>query len=150
MEGNMPRNYQVKKNNPYWMPHNLHMQMVYLIDGYEELLEQKKEVLYGSNPPPDGQPKGNSVGNPTEKKGLVLAEINSKIDAIEQVMFDLRAKYANTCTGEPFKPLESFRNYGVFCYFQSKKGKDKAPSPKTWRRYRSEFACKVAKKINFF
>lgn len=146
----MPRNYQCKKNNPYRLPHNLYMQMLYLIGSYKQLLERREKVQYGDRPLFDGQPKGSTISKPTEKKALTLIVIDGQIEAIEQVMFELQVKYANTYTGERFEPLEAFRDYGTFCYFRSKKGKKQAPSAKTWNRYRSEFAYKVAKKLNLF
>ena len=39
-------------------------------DNLKKLEELKKEIIEESPPPPDGMPKGNSVGNPTESKAL--------------------------------------------------------------------------------
>ena len=39
------RNYQAKNNNPYRLPHNLYMRMLYLIKDYERLKEERKEIL---------------------------------------------------------------------------------------------------------
>lgn len=33
------RNYQPQKNNPYKLPHNLYMQMLYLVRDYNRLVE---------------------------------------------------------------------------------------------------------------
>lgn len=146
----MPRNRQPITNNPYLMDHDLYMQMVYLIRGYPNLLSRKQEILYGSPPPPDGMPRGNGTSNPTENKAITLAVINEQLKAIEQTMMDLKGRYQNTFTGEEFQPYDAFIDKGVFSYYRSSRRKDSAPCDKTWNRYRSEFAYKVAKKLNYF
>ncbi len=147
----MTRHYQPKTNNPYRLEHDLYMQMFYKIRRYPTLIEERDKALYGAPPPPDGMPNGKGVtGNPTEKRALILMRIREDIEAIEQAMIYLRDKYRDTYTGEPFDPYESFMDYGAFCYYRSKKGKNTAPCERTWKRYRSEFAYIVAKKLNYF
>ena len=143
------RNYQVKKDNPYYLPHDLYMQALYMIRGYKNLRQRKVDIIYGSSPPPDGMPKGRHVSNPTERKAIVLEMISLQLQAIEQTISELRGKYSRTCTGEVFDPYEAFMDYGVFCYYRSKPNRDECPARRTWTRYRSEFAYKVLKKINF-
>lgn len=146
----MPREYQLKKNNPYYLDdRDIHMQMVYMIRNYPKLKSRREKLLYGSPPPSDGMPRGNRTSNPTEEKALVLATISSQIEAVEQVVFELNAKYSKTYTGEPFDAYESFMDYGTFCYYRSKQCKDVAPCERTWKYYRSEFTYKLAKKLNY-
>lgn len=147
----MPRHYQIKRNNPYYIDDkNIYMQMVYMIKDYPELLARRERILSCSSRPMDGQPKGTQKSNPTEQKAIALCTINSQIKAIEQVIIEMRSKYADTYTGEQFDAYEAFMDYGVFCYYRSRHDKDTAPSEKTWYRYRSEFAYFVAKKLNYF
>ena len=146
----MPREYQPKRNNPYYIDdRDIHMQMVYMIRNYPKLRARRERLLYGSPAPSDGQPRGNGTTNPTEQKALVLATINGQIEAVEQVIIDLQGKYSRTCTGEPFDAYEAFMDYGVFCYYRSKPGKDEAPCERTWKYYRTEFTYKLAKKLNY-
>lgn len=127
------------------------MEMFYKIRRYPKLIERREKVLYGSPPPPDGMPNGKGgTSNPTERKAVVLAQLDTKIKAIEQAIMYLKGKYSDTYTGEEFEPYEAFMDYGVFCYYRSKKERDIAPSKRTWSRYRSEFAYLVAKKLNYF
>lgn len=144
------RNYQCKKNNPYYMPHDIYMQALYKIKGYRNLVRRREKILYGSPSPPDGMPRGNGSSNPTEQKALVLAVINADLEAIEQTIIELQGKYSKTCTGEEFDAFEAFMDYGVFCYFRSDPQRDECPHRSTWNRYRSEFAYLVMKKLNFF
>lgn len=37
------RNYQRQKNNPYKLPHNLYMRMLYLVRDYDRIREQGRE-----------------------------------------------------------------------------------------------------------
>lgn len=47
---------------------------MYHYDEYKKEIEQKKEeILEGSPAPPDGMPKGNATGNPTERKAMKLS-----------------------------------------------------------------------------
>lgn len=146
----MPRNYQLKRNNPYRMDHNLYMQITYMIKRYRDLILQYNGVLHGSTPPADGMPRGNETGDPTAKKAALMIELSCQITAIDDTIAELRGKYCRTCTGEIFDPYEAFLDYGVFCYYRSKPDKDEAPSYKTWKRYRAEFVYKVAKNLNYF
>lgn len=120
-----------------------------MIRGYQNLRRRKADIIYGSPPPPDGMPKGMDISNPTERKAVVLEMISLQLQAIEQTISELRGKYSRTCTGEVFDPYEAFMDYGVFCYYRSKPNRDECPARRTWTRYRSEFAYKVLKKINF-
>lgn len=146
----MPRNYQLKKHNPYHMDKDIYMQMFYLIRSFPNLIERRETVLYGSAQPSDGMPKGNKTSDPTQDKAIKLSTIDEQIKAIEQVIMYLNGKYSPTYTGGEFMAYEAFADYGVFCYFRSKPCKDEAPTTKTWYRYRSEFAYYLAKELNYF
>ena len=65
------RNYQQKKNNPYKLPHNLYMRMLYLVRDYERIRSEREDILNAS-PAPDGTPHS-GTGNPTEQKAIKLA-----------------------------------------------------------------------------
>lgn len=138
----MPRNYQQKSYKEYILPHNVYMQVLYIIRDYERLLEEKERILH-SSPFDDGQPKGTDTGNPTERKALKLAQISSKINAIDQTCAEMVGYYSKRV--DTFKPLEAFHNYSYFSY---KLGKSGGYCDRTWKRYRQKFAYLVAKKIN--
>lgn len=145
----MAQNYQ--RGDKYHIEdHYLYMEMLNLMKGYNDMRRRRIKILYGSPAPPDGMPRGNKTGTPTEDKALVLAAIDERLDAIDEVMAEMRGKYSKTYTGEEFAPYDAFMDYGVFCYYRSKKGRDEAPAQKTWSRYRSEVLYKLAKKLNLF
>lgn len=52
-------------------------------DNLKELKEMQDEILEGSPEPPDGQPRGNATGNPTEQKAIKLRTTRS-ILAVER------------------------------------------------------------------
>lgn len=143
------REYQVKKKNPYWMDREIYMQMFYLVRSYPKLAKKRQNILYASPPPPDGMPRGTSVGNPTEQKAIACEVISRQLSAIDQTIVQLNAKYEHTYTGEPFDALEAYYDYGVFCYYRSKKCKDTAPTKRTWHTYRSEFLYSVAYRLGY-
>lgn len=142
--------YQVRRNNPYRLEKNLYKQVTYLVKRYHNLISRCNNIIHSSPPPPDGMPKGNMTGDSTANKAARIEELQREITAIDDTIMEMRGKYSDTCTGEPFDAYESFDDYGVFCYYRSRPDKDEAPSYRTWLRYRSEFAYKVAKKLNYF
>ena len=143
------REYQITRDNPYIIDRDTYMQIYYLIRSYPGLISKRQSILYGSPAPPDGMPKGTGTGNPTERKAIAMEVISRQLSAIEQTIIQLNAKYEKTYTGEPFDALEAYNDYGVFCWYRSKKCKDKAPCKKTWKRYRSEFVYMVAQKLGY-
>ena len=147
----MPREYQVKTNNPYHIDNtNIYRETLYIVKDYKDLLRRREQILYSSPAPPDGMPGGSGTSDPTFSKAAVLVTLESKIESIEQTISRMRGKYANTCTGEIFDAYGAFEDYGVFCYYRSRPDREIAPCIRTWKRYRSEFIWNVAKKLNFF
>ena len=148
----MPKYYQPKKNNPYILQDKaLYKQVFWLIMRYPALIEQRQQIIHDSPPPPDGLPNGKGrVGDPTQRKALLLAEISGQLEAIDQTIAELSVKYEKTCVGDRFDPYKAFVDFGTFSYYRSKPGKDAGPCYRTFNRYRSEFVFKVAKKLNYF
>ena len=143
------REYQLTKGNPYFLDRDIYMQMFYLIRSYPKLKESKRRILHSQSISPEVISRGSGIGNPTERKVITIEVISRQIKAIEQTIVQLNAKYNKTYTGEPFDAYEAYKDYGVFCYYRSKKTKDMAPCKKTWKRYRSEFAYILAKELGY-
>lgn len=141
------RHYILKQ---YDIPHNMYMSVYYLIRSYKELKQRRTETIYASPKPPDGQPKGNALSDPTYSKVSVLYTLDEQIRAIEQTALELSEKYKKTYTGEPFDAVGAFLDFGTFSYYRSKKSRNVGPCKETWTRYRNEFCYKVAKKLNYF
>ncbi len=147
----MPRDYQIKTNNQYYIENNnIYRETLYIIRNYKGLLRQREQILYGSPVPPDGMPKGNLTSDATFFKASVLSTVETKIKAIEQTIAQMKEKYSNTYEGNEFDAYASFDSYGKFCEYRSRPNRDLAPHRKTWSRYRAEFVWNVAKKLNYF
>ncbi len=137
------RDYVPKKNNQYYIEDKyLYKQVLYMVLGYDDMLRRKKRIPCGKNHCLNNSPQGDT------EMGLSMTDVQLK--AVGQVIMELNAKYENTYTGEEFDAYEAFKDYGVYCWYRSRKNTDKAPCERTWKRYRSEFVYKVAKKLNYF
>ena len=69
---------------------------LYNYERYKEELELERQAIFDSSPlPPDGQPKGTALSNPTEKKAIALRSnigivaLQRSINAIEQTYSEL-------------------------------------------------------------
>lgn len=126
------RNYQRKKNNPYKLPHNLYMRMLYLVRDYERIKSERSDILYNS-PALDGQPHS-GLGNPTETKGIKLAMLDTECSAVEKALSNIPQEYRkgimdNICYGSPY-PIDA--------------------DPETYGRWRRRFLYHIAKNIGLF
>ena len=68
--------------------------------GYcQALRDRREEVLEGSPPPPDGLPRGNRPGNPTERKALQLIpstayiEMDRVVKSIDRALASLEERH---------------------------------------------------------
>lgn len=114
------RNYQRQKNNPYKLPHNLYMRMLYLVRDYERIKSERADILH-SSPSPDGIPHS-GTGNPTENKGIKLAMLDNECDAVESALATIPEEYRkgimdNICYGSPY-PYTAHRN--TYSYWRAK------------------------------
>lgn len=114
------RNYQRKKNNPYKLPHNLYMRMLYLVRDYERIKSERSDILYNS-PALDGQPHS-GLSNPTETKGIKLAMLDTECSAVEKALSNIPQEYRkgimdNICYGSPY-PYTAHRN--TYSYWRTK------------------------------
>lgn len=124
------RNYQRQKNNPYKLPHNLYMRMLYLVRDYERIKSERSDILY-SSPVSDGQPH-NSLSNPTEVMGIRLATIGGNCKAIEEALQEIPEEYRKGV-------------WNNICY-QSPYPSDAGEA--TYKRWRCRFIYMVAKKMH--
>lgn len=114
------RNYQRQKNNPYKLPHNLYMRMLYLVRDYERIRSEREDILCGS-PAPDGVPH-TGVGSPTEHKAIKLAMLDRECDAVTKALNGIPEEYRkgvinNICYGSPY-PYTAHRN--TYSYWRAR------------------------------
>lgn len=110
------RNYQRKTNNPYYLPHNVYMQTLYLVRDYDRLRGEVLDIIY-AGVTPDGFPRGPGVGNPTESKATKIENAETKIRAIETALLSIEPEYRkgvldNVCYGSPYPIDASYETYG--------------------------------------
>ena len=125
------RNYQPKKNNPYILPSNLYMRMLYLVRDYNRLKEEYANILH-EMPHNDGMPKGNMTGDPTLEKVLKTESISREVGAVEQALYQVPQEYRkgvfdNICYGDKFPIIAG---------------------EATYRRWRCRFIYYIAKNLN--
>lgn len=128
------RNYQYKNNNPYVLPHNLYVGTLSVIRDYDRLKNDAEHILYSSPPPPDGQPKSSALHNsPTESKAIKLANIKSKIDAVEKALNDIPQFYRAGI-------INNIKNYSRYPV---------GASSRTFKRYKQKFVYMVAENLDW-
>lgn len=137
----MPRNYQLKRKNDHYLPHDLYMQMVYVIRDYKRL-KSEYEIIMHSSPFSDGMPKGTDTSDSTQRKAFKLISAGNELTVIDQTCVEMIGKYSSRV--DTFKPLKAFHDY---VYFSSTLASDDGLSERTWKRYRQEFAWSVARKL---
>ena len=143
----MAREHQRKKSNPYLLPHNLYMRVLYIIRDYGRLKNEYHAILHSSPAPriesgydregrlsAEFMPRGNETTSPTEDKAIRLALISDELHAIEQALMMVKPEYrdgvmANITDGGAHYP--------------------KNASSKTYRRWKQRFAFHLAKKLKY-
>lgn len=146
----MAKVYQRKKNNPYYVEHNVYMQVYYKLRDYDRLKKEKLDILYGSPEPPDGMPRGSDVGNPTEQKVLKMAYIDEQLEAIDQCAIQMRGAYSGKVYDE-FDPVKAYWSYDYYNYMHIRKSeRDEGPSRRKWGYYKSLFTGMIAKRLKIF
>lgn len=79
--------------NKYQLPHPVRMQVIWLVRDYERMKLEYDNAIWDSPGPPDGQPRGNNTGDPTEREGLKRADIGKRLEAIEQAFNTVPEEY---------------------------------------------------------
>ena len=106
----------VRKNNPFQLPHNLYMQMYYLI---RECAECSEELF-------------------TEERKFQFSAVHQA----EQLM---REEYKKRPTVRgTLEPIHAFFDYAYFSYMFAQKGRDMGAGKRTWNLYRCRFAYLTA------
>ena len=109
------KEYQRKRNNPYQLPHNVYMRVLYHIRDYERMKAERQEILYAT-PVFDGQPRGNRVSSPTENRAIRLARVDEDCEALEQALVEIPPEYRtavmnNICRQYPYPCDADYSTY---------------------------------------
>ncbi|MBE7027826.1 MAG: hypothetical protein E7407_02160 [Ruminococcaceae bacterium] len=118
------RHFIPKRNNLYKLPHNVYMQMLYLLRDYPRI----KRVLKAD-----------------EKNSDILRLSDTIIcETISQMKEEYNKR--STTYGE-LEPYRAFFDYGYYSYMFARKTSELGASKSAWNLYRSKFAYHLAEKM---
>lgn len=129
----MSKDYQPKKNNPYYLPRPIYLQVLWLIRDYYRMVEEYDHAIWDSPGPPDGQPRGNNIGDPTEREAARRIVLQDKIAAIEQSLISIPEKYREAI----WNNIIHHEKYPTYY------------SKNTYSTWRCKFIYSVAKKLYY-
>ena len=127
----MPRNYQCKKGNPYLLPHDIYMRVLYTIKGYDRRKAEYESLLYESMLPPDGQPGCGKLADKTADNGIKRALIFQELEAIDQALLMIPPEYQQ---GVKYNAM-----YGIWYPLSA--------DVSTYRRWKQRFLYYVAERL---
>lgn len=127
------KEYQRNKNNPYKLPHNVYMQVLYAVRDYDRLRDVYQNNLYNSSSAPDGTPHSTGPGDPTQNRALRMYSVGRQIESVEQALVIVPNEYRRGIID----------NIKYRCGYPV----DVPAHPVTWSRWRSKFLWQVAKNM---
>ena len=87
------KEYVPKKFKEYHFEQSLYLRVLHTVRDYPRMIEKINDVLYGSGSNFDGMPKSTDIGKPTEKKAVVIAQIQETINAIDKALKMIPIEY---------------------------------------------------------
>lgn len=143
------RHYQCKNNNPYYIDHNVYMQMVYKLKDYSRLIKERSNTMYDI-PYSDLELSENEIKNQAKEKTKKLTYINNTLEAIDKSSMWIKNEMKEKVYDD-FEPLKAFWSYDYFNYMHKRKCEDDiGPSARTWNYFKSKLAYKTSKELNIF
>lgn len=124
------KDIQRKRGNKYILPRDIYHQTLWMIRGYNRMVEEAKAILEESSNTLDGQPKSTKISDPVYMKALRREENMVKIKIIES---------------ELEKVPEEYRT-GVWNNVQFGKGFPNNADRTTYSRHKSKFLYEVARR----
>ena len=79
--------------NKYQLPHPVRMQVIWLVRDYERMKVEYDNTIWASPGPMDGQPRGNTIGDPTGRAGIKRVDLAKRLEAIEQAFNTVPDEY---------------------------------------------------------
>lgn len=126
------RDYQRKRNNPYYLPKTLYHRVIAVIRDYDRQCEEIDNVLYGTADHDGVTVAGGMPGKPTESAALRLAQYENDTEAVEQALIQIPEEYRK----------EVFDNIRVGERFPNTAHRS------TWFRWKRKFVWYVAENLN--
>ncbi len=129
----MPRHYQRTKNNPYSLPHNLYMRVLYVIRDYDRMKEEQRNLLHPASPEALILSARGKPGDPTASKAVKLAMMSRETEAIDGAMRKIPEEYRRGV----------WRNVVLACPFPLD------ADTSTYSRWRQRFIYHVAQQLEY-
>jgi hypothetical protein len=120
--------YQRTKNNKYFLPTAVYNKAIWEIRDYYRLRAESESILEESPDPPDGLPRGTSVGNEVESKAIKREKLKWKIEVIESNLEIIPEEYRR----------------GVWKNIQYRTPYPKNADRTTYSRYKSQYINAIA------
>lgn len=117
----------------YRLPKEVYMKTLWHIRDYPRLKEEC-EALFGGAPLMDGQPKGNTPGDPTGQIAVKYAELSDGIRAVEESLREIPKEYRQGVLDNIVLRIR----YPDYAH------------ENTWRYYRQRFIYGVAVRLGFY
>lgn len=116
----MPRDYQPRYDP---LPHNVYMQVLYLIRDYDRMKAEYDTAVDESPQPPDGMPRSSGPSDPTANKAIRLDDLGRRIRAVEAGIETIPEEYRksiwnNICYRIPYDTR--YTSYQTFRYHRQK------------------------------
>lgn len=132
------------------LPHDVYMQVRYIIKGYDRLRKKKAALLYGSPLPAEGMPRSGRTGNPTERSAVMLVQVGAQLAAIEQAVSVMRGQYSGKME-EDWNVLDAYWSYEYFNYKSLRYGEeDLGPCKRTWCYFKNRLSAEVAGQLHIY
>ena len=148
----MPIEYQPKKSG-YVLPQTVYMRVKYTLKDYERVRALREKLMHGGLGGTVHRALGAAnEGDPTGNKAIMLASLNTEVEAIERTLHDIAAVYANRITRDDvqyFDALGAFMDYGLFCYMLCDPITGRQPCRQTWQNYKCMLAYHIALNLGY-
>ena len=119
-------------SNKYVLSKNCYFKTIWFIREYNEKKEEYNTISWSFSVM-DGQPRGNAISRPTERRGEKAIKLALELDAIEKALARLPEYYR-----EP-----------VLNNILYKKHWPDMADPKTYKKYKRQFVYYVAKNMDW-
>ncbi len=125
------RNYQRKKNNPYFLPNTLYHRVMSVIRDYDRQIEEIDDILFGTSHS-DVVVSGGIAGKPTEEMVIRLSKYERDTSAVERALDKIPYEYQQ----------------GVFDNIRYGKRFPDTAHYNTWLRWKQRFIFLVAQNLD--
>ena len=129
----MAREHQPTSSKSYVLPHNLYMITLYTVRDYDRMRAEYHEAAGISAHVLRDKISNNGTGNPTERNGIIRANLFDRLEAIEQALLKIPSEYRK----------------GLIDNIIYKAWYPDDASTRTYRRWKQRFIYYVAENLDY-